>query len=34
LEEGDVVAIKRMVYELVQEATKLIDGMGEVYIPH
>ncbi|CAM6014159.1 unnamed protein product [Sphagnum balticum] len=33
LEEENVVAIERMVYELVQEATKLTDAMGEVHIP-
>ncbi len=34
LEEENVVAIERVVYELVQEATKLTDAMGEVYIPY
>jgi hypothetical protein len=34
LEEENVVAIGRVVYELVQEATKLTDAMGEVYIPY
>ncbi|KAH9547477.1 hypothetical protein CY35_11G035700 [Sphagnum magellanicum] len=34
LEEKNLVAIEHMVYELVEEATKLTDAMGEVYIPY
>jgi hypothetical protein len=34
LEVKNVVAIEHMVYELVEEATKLTDAMGEVYIPY
>ncbi len=34
LEEKNLVAIEQMVYELVEEATKLTDAMGEVYIPY
>jgi hypothetical protein len=32
LEEENLVVIEHMVYELVEEATKLTDAMGEVYI--
>jgi hypothetical protein len=34
LEEKNLVAIEHMVYELVEESTKLTDAMGEVYIPY
>ncbi len=34
LEEENLVAIEHMVFELVEEANKLTDGMGEVYIPY
>jgi len=34
LEEENLVAIGHMAYELVEEATKLTDAMGEVYIPY
>ncbi len=34
LEEKNLVAIEHMVYELVEEATKLTDATGEVYIPY
>jgi hypothetical protein len=34
LEEENLVAIEHMAYELVEEATKLTDAMGEVYIPY
>jgi hypothetical protein len=34
LEEENLVAIEHMAYELVEEATKFTDAMGEVYIPY
>jgi len=34
LEEENLVAIEKMAYKLVEEATKLTDAMGEVYIPY
>jgi len=34
LEEENLVATEHMAYKLVEEATKLTDAMGEVYIPY
>ncbi len=34
LEEENLVAIEHIAYKLVEEATKLTDAMGEVYIPY